>query len=163
MNDVKTHYDHEIMKMRNITTELSSKVNTLKNDQVLQLQKIAGIEEDLNITRSHDVQDEIKMAELVVEFHKNMSGVNESTLKVMNDVKAFCGHENIRMRNLIKDLSLMVRNDQWLYSQRLDDIERDIYVTKSHVLTESRLLQLVTILCVTGFEKGWLPRTIINL
>ena len=146
VNDVKVHYDHEITEISTLVTELSSKVDTLKDDQVLQLQKLTGIEEDLNITRSHDVQDEIKIAELVAELHKNISAVNETTLKFMYDVKAFCGHENTRMRNLIKDWSLKVdvlRNDQVLYSQRLDDIERDINVTKSYNLTEGGLVELV--------------------
>ena len=65
----------------------------------------------------------------------------------MNDVKAFCGHENMRMKNLIKDWSLkvdMLRNDQVLYSQRLNDIERDINVTKSCNQTEGELVELVT-------------------
>ena len=37
LNDVTANYNYEIMKMRNVTTELSSKVDTLKDDQVLQL------------------------------------------------------------------------------------------------------------------------------
>ena len=51
------------------------------------------------------------------------------------------------MRNFIKDWSLkvdMLRNDQVLYSQRLDDIERDINVTKSCNQTEGELVELVT-------------------
>ena len=51
------------------------------------------------------------------------------------------------MRNFIKDWSLkvdMLRNDQVLYSQRLNDIERDINVTKSCNQTEGELVELVT-------------------
>ena len=148
LDDLIAHYDHEIIEMRNLVTELPSNVDTLNRDQVLQLQKLAGIEKDLNITRSHDAQDEIKIAELVSELHKNISAVNETTLKVMNDVKAFYGHENMRMRNLIKDWSLKVnilRNDQVLHSQRLHDVEGDINVTKSNVQTEGdhELVELV--------------------
>ena len=143
MGDLRASYDHKIMKMRNLVTDLSSKVDVVSNDQVSQLQKLAGIEEDLNITRSHDVQDEIKMAELVTELHKNISAINKTTLKVMNDVKAFCGHENMRMRNLIKYWSLKVGNDQMLHSQRFDYIERDINVAKSCNQTEGELFELV--------------------
>ena len=148
VNSMKAHYNHKIMEISTLVTKLLSKVDTLKDDQVIQLQKLTGIEEDLNITRSHvhNVQDEIKIAELVAELHKNISAVNETTLKVMNDVKAFCSHGNMRMRNLIKDWSLkvdMLRNDQVLHSQRLDDIERDINVTKSYNLTEGGLVELV--------------------
>ena len=149
LDDLIARYDHEIIEMRNLVTELSSNVDTLNRDQVLQLQKLAGIEKDLNITRSHDVQGEIKIAELVAELHKNISAVNETTLKVMNDVKTFYGHENMRMRNLIKDWSLKVdilRNDQVLHSQRLHDGKGDINVTKSNVQTKGdhELVELVT-------------------
>ena len=148
LDDLIARYDHEIIEMRNLVTELSSNVDTLNRDQVLQLQKLAGMEKDLNITRSHNVQGEIKIAESVAELHKNISAVNETTLKVMNDVKAFYGHENMRMRNLIKDWSLKVnilRNDQVLHSQRLHDVEGDINVTKSNVQTEGdhELVELV--------------------
>ena len=146
VDDLIARYDHEITEMRNLVTNLSSKIDTLKDDQVLQLQKLIGIEEDLNITRSRDVQDEIKIGELVVELHKNISAVNETTLSIVNDVKAFCNHENMRMRNLIKDWSLKVivlRNNQGLHSQRLDDIERDINVTTSFMQLESKTVELV--------------------
>ena len=141
VNSMKAHYNHKIMEISTLVTKLLSKVDTLKDDQVLQLQKLTGIEEDLNITRSHNVQDEIKIAELVAELHKNISAVNETTLKVINDVKAFCSHGNMRMRNLIKDWSLkvdniMLRNDQVLHSQRLDDIERVNNVAKSFMQFE---------------------------
>ena len=143
VNDIKAQYDHEVMEISALVTELSSKVNASKDDQVLQLQKIAGIEEDLNITRSHDVQNEIKIAELAAELNKNISGVNQTALKTLSDMRRHFGNDIMKMRNLIKDcLSnvIVLRNNQGLHSQRLDDIEEDIIVTKSFMQTESELV-----------------------
>ena len=87
VNDVKAHYGDEITIMRNITTELSSKVHMVKDDQVLQLQKLAGVEENLNnITRSHDVF-KLHVAELVAELHKNISAVNETAQIGISELK----------------------------------------------------------------------------
>ena len=132
MNDVKA----QITNMRNLVTDLN-------NDQVLQLQRLAGIEEDLNIIKSHDGQGEVKMVELVAELYKNISAVNVTTLKVMNDVKALCAQ---RMRNFIKKWSSKVDilTNQVLYLQRLLDTERDISATKSCDQTEGELVELVT-------------------
>ena len=87
VNDVKAHYGDEITIMRNITTELSSKVDVVKDDQVLQLQKLAGVEENLNnITRSHDVL-KLHLAELVAELHKNISAVDETAKIGISELK----------------------------------------------------------------------------
>ena len=87
VNDLIAHYGDEITIMRNITTELSSKVDMLKDDQVLQLQKLAGVEENLNnITRSHDVL-KLHVAELVTELHKNISTVNETAQIGISELK----------------------------------------------------------------------------
>ena len=88
VNGMKAHYNHEIKEISTLVTDLSSKVNTFNNDQVLQLQKLAGIEEDLNITRSRDLQSETRITELVTELHKNISAVNETALDSINELKA---------------------------------------------------------------------------
>ena len=88
VNGMKAHYNHEIKEISTLVTDLSLKVNTFNNDQVLQLQKLAGIEEDLNITRSRDLQSETRITELVTELHKNISAVNETALDSINELKA---------------------------------------------------------------------------
>ena len=140
INAVKAHCDQKIMEMRNIVTGLSSKVDVISKGQVLQLQKLTNIEEDLNITKSH-VQNKTKIAEL----HKNITAVNETTLKIVNDVKVYYNHELMIMTNLITNLSSKVdilSNDQVLQFQKLAGIE-DIIVTKSHAQSEKELAKLV--------------------
>ena len=88
VNGMKAHYNHEIKEISTLVTDLSLKVNTFNNDQVLQLQKLAGIEEDLNITRSRDLQSETRITELVTVLHKNISAVNETALDSINELKA---------------------------------------------------------------------------
>ena len=152
MNDLRAHCDYENMKMRNLVTNLSSRVDAISSDQLLQLQKLADIEQDLNVTKSH-VQGEIKTGELVSELQKSISTVNKTTLKIMNDMKTHYDDEFMKMRNLVLNCSSEVsilKNDQLLQSQRLHDIidiERDINVTsKLCTQTEIKLFELVAML-----------------
>ena len=144
INAVEAHCDQKIMEMRNIVIGLSSKVDVISKGQVLQLQKLTNIEEDLNITKSH-VQNKTKIAEVVAELHKNITAVNETTLKIVNDVKVHYNHEIMIMTNLVTNLSSKVdilSNDQVLQFQKLDGIE-DSIVTKSHAQSEKQLAKLV--------------------
>ena len=152
MNDLRAHCDYENMKMRNLVANLSSRVDAISSDQLLQLQKLADIEQDLNVTKSH-VQGEIKTVELVAELQKNITTVNKTMLKIMNDVKTSYDEEIMKMRKLVLNCSSKVsilKNDQLLQSQRLHDIidiERDINVTsKLCTQTEIKLFELVAML-----------------
>ena len=142
INDMKGSYDQDIVKMRKLVTDMLSKVDDISNGQVLQSHKLADIEKDLNITKSH-MQGEIKIAELVAE---NISTINKTTLKIVNDLRVQYNHEIMKMTNLVTNLSSKVdtlRKDQMVQLQKLANIEV-INVTHSHMQSEIELLELVT-------------------
>ena len=100
VNDVKAHYDCKIKELSTLVTELSSKVDSLIDDQVLQLQKLAGIEEDLNVLRNNhskrldDIKRDIsvttlenKSLELVTKLHESISDVDETALVSISELK----------------------------------------------------------------------------
>ena len=129
INDMKELYDQDIVKMRKLVTDMLSKVDDISNGQVLQSHKLADIEKDLNITKSH-MQGEIKIAELVAE---NISTINKTTLKIVNDLRVQYNHEIMKMTNLVTNLSSKVdtlRKDQMVQLQKLANIE-EINVTQS--------------------------------
>ena len=147
VNDLSAHYTYKFMKLRNLVTDWSSKIDVISTNQVLQLQRLAGIEEDLNVTKSHDVQGEINLPELVAELQENITSVvTKTTLQIVNDMKAHYGNEIMKMRNRVKDWSskvMILRNDQVLHLQRVHDIEKDVNVTKSYMQTGRKLVELV--------------------
>ena len=142
INDMKELYDQDVVKMRKLVTDMLSKVDDISNGQVLQSHKLADIEKDLNITKSH-MQGEIKIAKLAAE---NISTINKTTLKIVNDLRVQYNHEIMKMTNLVTNLSSKVdtlRKDQMVQLQKLANIE-EINVTQPHMQSKIELLELVT-------------------
>ena len=91
INDVKIHCDHEMIKLTNIITKLSSKVDNVRNDQVLQSKWLHDIDKDHDSIKLQ-VWRVVKSVELLQE---SINVVNEG----LNAVKTYYDNEIVSMHS----------------------------------------------------------------